>query len=397
MRIGACVDALLSHNAPVRNHLRNACQALLLVILAGCSSPDGQRSGWTPVQREPGDEAHAVAGVPAAPNGVADPTAKVPVTLLDNSPRWISLKEWSKAELGSEVQLVSTANGFVWEMSTPGGVLQLVPGSRRASWDGVTVWLGYAPFWSDGDCIMHELDVSKNLLPLANGRPISTNPRRTIVIDPGHGGTNTGTRSSDPLLLEKDLTLDWAFRLEPLLRQQGWQVILTRTNDIDLALGERVRIADEHGADLFLSLHFNSAHPQTEHAGLETYCLTPTGLPSTLTRNYDDDASLVFPNNSYDHDNLQIAFRLHRELLVATRSVDRGIRRARFMGVLRGQDRPAVLLEAGYLSNPEEAGRIATAAYRQQLAEAVSKALSGLLSNDAPSIGRGQVPTARFP
>jgi N-acetylmuramoyl-L-alanine amidase len=351
-----------------------------------------------PVQSDSGQDAGSVVSPRETPIPIAGAGPRsAPASSPGDSARWLLLREWSQDRWGTVPRRVLVGNEIVWELRTPGGVFHLTPGSRRASWDGVTVWLGYAPFWSDGDCIMHELDVSKNLLPLANGRPISTNPRRTIVIDPGHGGTNTGTRSSDPLLLEKDLTLDWAFRLEPLLRQQGWQVILTRTNDIDLALGERVRIADEHGADLFLSLHFNSAHPQTEHAGLETYCLTPTGLPSTLTRNYDDDASLVFPNNSYDHDNLQIAFRLHRELLVATRSVDRGIRRARFMGVLRGQDRPAVLLEAGYLSNPEEAGRIATAAYRQQLAEAVSKALSGLLSNDAPSIGRGQVPTARFP
>jgi N-acetylmuramoyl-L-alanine amidase len=241
------------------------------------------------------------------------------------------------------------------------------------------------------------LDVDKNLMPLADGRLTAAHFRRIIVIDPGHGGMNTGTRSIDPPLLEKDLTLDWAFRLEPLLRQQGWQVILTRTNDMDLSLSERVRIADDHGADLFLSLHFNSAHPQTEHAGLETYCMTPTGLPSTLTRNYDDDVSRVFPNNSHDHENLQLAFRLHRELLLATKSVDRGIRRARFMGVLRGQDRPAVLIEAGYLSNPEEAGRIATAAYRQQLAEAVTKALLDLFPNDPPMAGRGATPSARNP
>jgi N-acetylmuramoyl-L-alanine amidase len=69
------------------------------------------------------------------------------------------------------------------------------------------------------------------------------------------------------------------------------------------------------------------------------------------------------------------AFRLHRTLIEETGAVDRGLRRARFVGVLRWQKRPAVLLEAGYLSNPEEAKKVATASYRQLLAEAVAKAL----------------------
>ena len=65
----------------------------------------------------------------------------------------------------------------------------------------------------------------------------------------------------------------------------------------------------------------------------------------------------------------------HRRLLAATGAADRGVKRARFMGVLRGQNRPAILVEGGYLSNPEEARKIGTPAYRQKLAEAVASAL----------------------
>lgn len=292
---------------------------------------------------------------------------------------------------------VSLESGFVWELETPGGVLRIHPGSRRASWDGVILWLGYAPFWSNGECVVHELDVEHNLAPLAGRRLDRLKSPHTIVIDPGHGGTNTGTRSMDPPLLEKDLTLDWAFRLEKLLRRQGWQVVMTRTNDVELSLSDRVQVADRHFADLFVSLHFNSAHPQTEHAGLETYCLTPTGLPSTLTRNYEDDLTRTFPNNSYDHENLRLAYRLHRALLQATGSIDRGIRRARFMGVLRGQDRPAVLIEAGYLSNPDEARRIATPEHRQRLAEAVAGALSDYAPETGSPISRHLRPARQDP
>src|SRR5262249_36600628 len=97
---------------------------------------------------------------------------------------------------------------------------------------------------------------------------------------------------------------------------------------------------------------------------------------STLTREFGDPRSHVYPNNAYDAQNLQYAVRLHRALVQATSQRDRGVRRARFMTVLQGQNRPAVLLEGGYLSDPKEARLIATASYRQKLAEAVAGVLS---------------------
>jgi N-acetylmuramoyl-L-alanine amidase len=196
-----------------------------------------------------------------------------------------------------------------------------------------------------------------------------------VVIDPGHGGVNPGTRSVVDGRNEKEFTLDWAKRLAPLLAQQGWQVFLTRTNDVDVSLPDRVTVAEKYRADLFLSLHFNSAGEGREQAGLESYCLTPAGLPSSLTRGYDDDLRQVFPNNAHDADNLRYAVRVQRSLLQVNGNNDRGVRRARFLGVLRGQQRPAVLIEGGYLSNPQEARRIADPQYRQKMAEAVAKAL----------------------
>jgi N-acetylmuramoyl-L-alanine amidase len=86
---------------------------------------------------------------------------------------------------------------------------------------------------------------------------------------------------------------------------------------------------------------------------------------------------LVCPNNAFDIENLQLALSVHRALLEVNGHHDRGVRRARFPAVLRGQDRPAILIEGGYLSNPREARLIADPAYRQRLAEAVAGALDG--------------------
>ena len=198
---------------------------------------------------------------------------------------------------------------------------------------------------------------------------------RVIVIDPGHGGINAGTICTYDGHAEKEFTLDWARRLVPLLTSNGWTVYLTRTSDVDVSLSNRVAFAESHHADLFVSLHFNSAAPDKKQSGLETYCLTPQGMPSTLTRGNPDFWSQWFPNNGFDEENFQLAIRLHSAVLHASGEEDRGVRRARFMGVLHGNHHPAILIEGGFLSNLHEANRIESGPFRQKLAEAVAEAL----------------------
>jgi len=175
---------------------------------------------------------------------------------------------------------------------------------------------------------------------------------------------------------EKEFTLDWAKRLKPLLKTNGWTVFLTRTNDAYVTNSDRVVFAETHHADLFISLHFNApGNGDPKARGLETYCITPTGMPSTLTRNFADPWSEQLPNNAFDAQNLQLAVRVQSAVLRATGIEDRGVRRSRFDTVLRGQNRPAILVEGGYLSNPAEAKMIESPEYRQKLAEAVADAL----------------------
>ena len=256
------------------------------------------------------------------------------------------------------------------------GTLTLQSGTRQAHWNGLGLWLGFAPQAANGEVRVHPFDVVRNLSPLIVPEPPPAMSTHVVVLDPGHGGGNAGTRSVIDGQFEKEFTLDWAARLQPLLVSQGWEVWLTRTNDVERSLTDRVAFADERRAALFLSLHFNSASTNAGGpSGLETYCLTPSGLPSTLVRGSDDDPAAVFPNNGFDDANLHLAVRLHQELTRRTGEPDRGVRRARFMGVLRGQKRPAVLIEGGYLSNVREAELIGSPGYRQQLAEAVAKAL----------------------
>ena len=296
----------------------------------------------------------------------------VPAALVTT---WTSLNRWAADSKIGEPRLVSRAPVAAYAIGTANGTMVLDIGSREATWNGVEVQLGFGPQFIDDQVFVHGLDLQKNLEPLLFGPPL-TFGNRVIVIDPGHGGSNVGTHSVLDGRFEKEFTLDWALRLAPLLAADGWQVFLTRTNDVDISLSNRVAFAEAHHADVFISLHFNSTSDRSkETAGLETYCSTPAGMPSSLTRDYADTWSQYFPNNSFDAQNLQLAVLLQTGLLRASDEDDRGVRRVRFIGVLHKQRCPAVLIEGGYLSNPHEARQIESPEFRQKLAEAVASAL----------------------
>lgn len=288
---------------------------------------------------------------------------------------WTSLDRWATENKLAAPRKVASSPVASYAVSSPQGTMILEIGNREATWRGMEINLGFAPEIIDDQVFVYGLDLQKNLEPLLLGTPLTFGTNRVLVLDPGHGGMNVGTHSLLDGRFEKEFTLDWARRIQSLLTTNGWTVFLTRTNDSDIALSNRVNFAEAHHADVFISLHFNSAAPDTRQKGIETYCLTPTGLPSTLTRNYSDAWSDRFANNAFDTENLQLAVRLHAAMLRASGGEDRGIRRARFMGVLLGQKRPAVLVEGGYLSNSSEADKIENPEFRQKLAEAVAEAL----------------------
>jgi N-acetylmuramoyl-L-alanine amidase len=355
---------------------------LLAVVLAGCATGP-QRSGepltgWeSPGQAVPPAPPPApVRPTPAPTVSPAPAPATKPATTNRVSDPWISLGRWCKANGLAAPCPLSAGVAPRYALATTNGVFTVQAGSEAGQWDGLEIRLAFAPQMLDGQPYLHALDLNKTVQPLVSGASLSfQRTNRTVVIDPGHGGADSGARSAGGYRYEKEFTLDWARRLAPLLAAKGWRVFLTRTNDTDLSPSKRVTFAEAHQAGVFVSLHFNSSTPSGQQAGLETYCLTPKGMPSTVTRGYGDDPALAFPNNAFDTENLQFALRVHRALLQVNGRRDRGVRRARFLGVLRGQQCPAILVEGGYLSNPQEARRIADPAYRQKLAEAVAEAL----------------------
>lgn len=362
-----------------------------LILLAGalfwlgCPSPPKQAPKLTvldPVPApvaEPGVEQVAVPAEPQLPPPRDRAGSVLPEERLNLPLRTLALHEWARLCGFDQVRVLNPTFPRSIELRTADGAsLLLTVGQRNAKWNGLHLGLGFAPAIIAGEIALHSLDVAKNVYPLAVGSLPGLGPRRVVIIDPGHGGADPGSRGGPRAAVEKDLALDWALRVERLLAGSPWQVVLTRRDDRDVPLLDRVAMAETAKADLFISLHFNSLE-QTgaarEESGIETYCLTPAGMPSTVSRNYEDDTRKIYPNNQFDSENVLLAMRLHGELLRATGRRDRGVKRARFMTVLREQRRPAVLIEGGFLSNPAEAALILRPEFRQQMAQAVAAAL----------------------
>jgi N-acetylmuramoyl-L-alanine amidase len=247
--------------------------------------------------------------------------------------------------------------------------------SHDAEINGVHVLLCYPLVVQNSAAWLAEADFRDTLAPLIGPVPSSPGGRiHTIVIDPGHGGKDPGIESGSHQ--EKKYALLLAEELRDQLKKAGFDASLTRTRDVFVEKSERPEIARQRGADLFISLHWNGTTVgKNDVKGVQTYCLTPPGAASS---NSGDDVSDVGakPGNRNDRQNLLFAYDLQRSLVQNLDAEDRGVRRARF-AVLCDAQMPAVLIEGGYMTHPEESKLIYDAGYRRRMAAAI---VSGVLA-----------------
>ncbi len=312
----------------------------------------------------------------SAPTRPAEPRVNTPATSLPLEispvPGYLALPEVAAA---AGLEVVPGRPGQMVLARNPGLRIQFEANSRVIHLNGIRIFLGEAVRTDGGLYRLSRIDYESMVRPLLSPLqgPAPSRDLGTIVLDPGHGGRDPGTRSATFGLLEKDMTLDVALRLRELLVSRGYRVILTREDDRYLSLEQRAAVANRARADLFISIHFNAVDNPTVN-GTETFLLTPRHHRSTGQGQTSTGDSAVHPGNEYDHWNALLAFYVQRQLLHDLRTFDRGIKRARF-SVLREVEAPAVLVEAGYLSNPEEARRIGSVAYRARLARSLADAV----------------------
>lgn len=238
--------------------------------------------------------------------------------------------------------------------------------------NGLRLFLSEPVALQRGKLFLSERDIQNVIRPILVPRPAAAlRPPKTIVLDPGHGGVDPGNENRRLKLSEKNYTLDVARRLERILKQQGYRVVMTRTRDRTLGLDERAAVANKARADLFISIHFNSFTAGSV-AGTETFVMPPVHQQSSpqpeSTRNM---AATKYPGNRHDRWNVVLGYQMHRQLLEKLQSVDRGLKHFRY-SVLRNVECPAVLVEAAFLSNEVEGRKVATAAYRQRIADGIA-------------------------
>jgi N-acetylmuramoyl-L-alanine amidase len=253
--------------------------------------------------------------------------------------------------------------------------IELTADSIDVSLNGVRLFLAAPVVARNGSLYLGEDDIAHTLGAILSPKfPGRVPAVRTIAVDAGHGGNDPGNQNKSLKLDEKVYTLDVARRLERLLKRDGFRVVMTRTRDRAVGLEERTAVAARAGADVFVSIHFNS-FTQPGVAGAETYVMTPRGQRSSPQAERDDRmVAASFPSNRHDLANILLGYQVHRHLIGELKPVDRGLKHFRY-SVLRTAECPAVLVEAAFLSNPAEGRKVATAAYRQQIAAAIASGI----------------------
>nr|WP_321431773.1 N-acetylmuramoyl-L-alanine amidase [uncultured Campylobacter sp.] len=214
---------------------------------------------------------------------------------------------------------------------------------------------------------------------------------KIIVLDPGHGGEDVGALSQNKKLREKDIALSVSKKTASLLKERGYKVLLTRSNDRFIKLRSRTSFANDKGAHLFISIHANAA-PNKEKAktmnGIETYFLSPSRSErsmnaANLENKADTDEMNYFTKLSFlnflNREKIiasnKLAIDIQAGLLKSVRASykvsDGGVREAPFW-VLVGALMPAVLIEIGYISHPEESQKIANSKYQDHIAKGIA-------------------------
>jgi N-acetylmuramoyl-L-alanine amidase len=228
---------------------------------------------------------------------------------------------------------------------------------------------------------------------------------QTVVIDPGHGGKDPGAIGKGGRL-EKDINLSVALRLKAILQERtDLDIVLTRTDDTYVSLRNRTAMANGENADLFISIHCNASRKRGMQ-GFEAYFLSAAktdeeravALRENLSIKFDepsvdetslDDLQFIFwdlAQNEYLRESSDWAGIMCREFEDGSKIRSRGIRQAGFF-VLNGAYMPSVLLELGYISNPEEEKLLASRAYQSELAERIYRGIRNYIDRYHRKIG----------
>jgi N-acetylmuramoyl-L-alanine amidase len=265
---------------------------------------------------------------------------------------------------------------------------------------------------TDRDTFLHTIAADEKVAHAEVPHPPqadSADPRPLVVLDPGHGGIDTGTKGPNGDC-EKDIVLDFAKRLRERIEKSGkYRVLMTRTDDTFVPLAERVQIARNAGAALFVSIHADSLpHKEGDAQGATVYTLSETASdPQAAQLAEEENRSDVIAGVDLKQEpadvagilidlaqretktfSVQFAHKLVGEMKDATRLHKDPIKSAGFR-VLRAPDVPSVLVELGYVSNKQDLQPLLSDAWRDHTADSIASAIDGYFSSHATGARAG--------
>ncbi|NTW87714.1 MAG: AMIN domain-containing protein [Desulfobulbaceae bacterium] len=240
-----------------------------------------------------------------------------------------------------------------------------------------------------------KIEALPNIKPLSLAQQLGLGVKK-IVLDPGHGGKDPGAMAFG--LKEKDIVLDIAKRLAPVLKKElGYEVVLTRKDDTFISLEERTALANTNNADLFISLHIN-AHPSAKVRGMETYYLNLTtnaeamrvaareNATSTHQMSELQDILSDIMKNSKIDESSRLAQQVHNSILSEADKKgfaeikNLGVKQAPFY-VLIGAQMPAILIELAFISNEKDVDNLKNQTFLEMLTKEISEGIRAYVSD----------------
>src|SRR5262245_49676700 len=198
-------------------------------------------------------------------------------------------------------------------------------------------------------------------------QPQASKSFAVVVLDPGHGGEDSGAMCGG--VMEKDLTLDVARRVDRLLDSEGVATLMTRLGDSYVSLSDRAAFGNRVNDSIFISIHFNEDNKPVA-SGVETYYAAHQIDSGSTFSSWLPFFSRP-PSSSPKPESQSLAGFIQEALVARTRSVDRGTQAKQFF-VIANVTSPAVLIEGGFITNKDELSRLASEDYRDQIAAAVA-------------------------
>lgn len=249
----------------------------------------------------------------------------------------------------------------------------LTIGSKECLMNNVKFVFSHPVLEQNGKVYVSRMDLAKLIDPVLRPNYIrNAGDFRTVILDPGHGGKDSG--ATNAIGKEATYNLEVARKAKLRLESAGFRVLMTRNRDEFLTLEQRVIFANNvRESAVFISIHFNSG---ASHArGIETFTLSPPGV-AHYGRGVKPSDFFEQAGNTHDSANMALATSVHGSVLgrLGKHTFDRGIKRARFH-VLSGVRHPAILLEGGFLTHSFESKLVASDVYQDALAAGIVEAV----------------------